>query len=157
MLYTNKENICYVKEINQTPKECEDLHSTHREADQKIPMHVVFGGRSAEENICAVADDSDIYLSLLQISSQVASNLYFRQGKAKDKNGIEYHDVHSLARYLGQEVCTILLPFHSLTGTDFTNPFFGRTKVTAFKKLLQKKCTVQNFNHWAVNQLIWMR
>ena len=102
-------------------------------------MHAVFAGSSGDESICVVADDSDIYLSLLHISPEVNAQLYFRQGKAKDKNGIEYHDVHSLARYLGTEICSILLAFHVLTGSDFTNPFYGRTKVTAFKKLQQKK------------------
>ena len=138
-VYINKQNSCYIKERNQAPREFEQLHSTHREADQKIPMHTVFAGTSDEESVCVVADDTDIYLSLLFIAPQIKSKLYFRQGKSRDKTGIEYHDVHSLARHLEPEICSILPAFHSLTGTDFTNPFFGRTKVTAFKKLLLKR------------------
>ena len=101
-------------------------------------MHAVFAGAAPTDSICVVADDSDIYISLLFISSQVHSQLYFRQGKSKDKAGIQYHNVHSLAQYLGPDICRILPSFHSLTGSDFTNPFFGRTKVTSFKKLQSK-------------------
>ena len=138
-VYINKQDKCYLKATNQAPRECENLLSKHREADQKIPMHAVFAGASEEDSICVVADDSDIYLSLLHMSSKIKSKLYFRQGKTKDKRGIEFHVVHSLANFLGPEICSTLLAFHALTGSDFTNPFFGRTKVTAFKKLLLKK------------------
>ena len=102
-------------------------------------MHTVFAGVSETDAVCVVADDSDIFLSLLYVSSKVHSKLYFRQGKTKDKSGIEYHDIHSAANHLGPDICGILLPFHALTGSDFTHPFYGRTKVTSFKKLLKNK------------------
>ena len=136
-VYVNKQSICFIKEENKPPQLFEQLHSTHREADQKIPLHVVFAGASTDDGVCVVADDTDIYISLLYTSPQVNSKLYFRQGKTKDKNGIVYHDVHLLAAHLGQDICSVLPAFHCLTGSDFTNPFFGRTKVTTFKKLLQ--------------------
>ena len=135
-VYVNKQAICFIKEECQPLRQFEQLHSTHREADQKIPLHTVFAGASVDDGVGVVADDTDIYISLLYFSPQINSKLYFRQGKSKDKNGIEYHDVHSLATFLGLEICNVFPAFHSLTGSDFTNPFFGRTKVTSFKKLL---------------------
>ena len=74
-----------MKSANEPPKEFEPLHSTHREADHKIPMHAVFAGAASDDSTCVVADNSDIYMSLLQVSIQVNAKLYFRQGKAKDK------------------------------------------------------------------------
>ena len=34
--------------------------------------------------------------------------------------------------------CAILPEFHSLTGFDFTKPFFGKSKINSFEKLLVK-------------------
>ena len=33
-------------------------------------------------------------------------------------------------------MCEILPCFHALTGSDYTNPFFGRTKVQSFKRIV---------------------
>ena len=64
--------------------------------------------------------------------------LYFRQGTTSSRNGITYHNVTSLSSQLGEKICAILPAFHSLTGSDFTKPFFGRSKINSFKKLLSK-------------------
>ena len=39
---------------------------------------------------------------------------------------------------MGQKICAILQAFHLLNGSDFTKPFFGRSKINSFKKLLSK-------------------
>ena len=39
---------------------------------------------------------------------------------------------------MGQKICAILQAFHLLNGSDFTKPFFGRSKINSFKKLLAK-------------------
>ena len=100
-------------------------------------MHAVYAGQNSNETVCVVADDSDIYLSLINISHHVSSHLYFRQGKAKDKDGTSYHDIHAIAAHLGKGICRIIPAFHTLTGSDFTNPFFNRSKIKAFKKMLK--------------------
>ena len=135
-VFINKGSVCYIVKDNICQR-IPELDSKHREADQKIPFHVVYAGKNSEETICVVADDSDIYFSLIYISSHVQSNLYFRQGKAKDKDGITYHDVQAIASYLEEDICQIILAFHDLTGGDFTNPFYRRSKVQAFKKMLK--------------------
>ena len=83
------------------------------------------------------ADDADIYLSLINIAHLVKYCLYFRQGKTKDKEGITYHDIHAKANHFGEENCSLLPDFHTLTGSDFTNPFFNRLKIQTFKKMLR--------------------
>ena len=66
-------------------------------------------------------------------------DLYFRQGKSTIGKGIEYDNVSSLASYLGEECCRILPGFHALTGSDFTNPFFRRSKNQSFSLMMNLK------------------
>ena len=134
----NKGSECFlVTENGSNWARIPELNSTHREADQKIPMHAVYAGQNSNETVCVVADDMDIYLSLINISHHVSSHLYFRQGKAKDKVGISYLDIHAIAAHLGDGICRIIPAFHTLRGSDFTNQFFNRSKIKAFKKMLK--------------------
>ena len=68
-------------------------------------MHTVYADSRPEDTICIVADDTDIYLSLIHISHEIKSNVFFRQGKVNDKDGITFHDVKSIANTLGPEIC----------------------------------------------------
>ena len=125
----NQTSQCFF--VNQT-NNCEyipELDSSHREADQKITMHVVYAGQGSRNKVCMIADDTDIYLSLINIANLVKSCLYFRQGKTKDKDGITYRDIHAIAKHLGEEVCNVLAAFHTLTGSDFTNLFLNSLKI----------------------------
>ena len=134
-IYINNGNECFLKYSNNNFIRFEELDSMHREADQKIPMHAVYAGKSSDDTIIVVSDDTDVCLSLLYVSHLINSKLYFRKGKVKDKNGIMYNDIHSLAGLLGNDICHVLLCFHALTGSDFTNPFFGRSKKQSFCKM----------------------
>ena len=42
-----------------------ELDSLHREADQKIPMHVVYAGQDSSNKVCVIADLFYFYLSTL--------------------------------------------------------------------------------------------
>ena len=44
---------------------------------------------------------------------------------------------NAITIHLGEEICQILCYFHTCIGSDFTNPFFGRSKIKAFKKMLE--------------------
>ena len=93
----------------------------------KIPMHAVYVGRGNNDTVCVVADDTDIYLSLVIISHHIRSHFYFRQEKTKDKDEVNYHDIRAIAVHLGKNICQIL------TVSDFTNPFFGSSKIKCWK------------------------
>ena len=54
-----------------------EFDSLHREADQKIAMHTVYVGGENNDTVCVVADDTDIYLRLTNISHHIRSHLYF--------------------------------------------------------------------------------
>ena len=42
-----------------------------------------------------------------------------------------------MAFHLGNEICQILPCFLTLTGSDFTHPLFNRSKIKAFKNMLE--------------------
>ena len=135
-VFVNNGPKCYSKCLNSECIVVESLNSQHREADQKIHIHTVFAGRSDKKTICVVADDTDIYINFLFIAHHVENKLYFRSGKTTDRKGITY-DVGSLANKLGENICKVLPLFHALTWSDFTYPFFGRTKIATFRKMLK--------------------
>ena len=83
-----------------------------------------------------MADDTDVFILLLHVSVNCNEILYFRQGTRS--SSITFHNVSSLSSQLGEKICAILPVFHSLTGSDFTKLFFGRSKINSSKKLLSK-------------------
>ena len=85
-----------------------------------------------------MADDTDVFILLLHVSINCNETLYLRQGTTFSRDGITHHNVTSLSSQLGEKICAILPAFHSLTDSDFKKPFFGRSKINSFKKLLSK-------------------
>ena len=61
--------------------------------------------------------------------------------------------MHSVANELGSEICSILLSFHALTGSDYTNPFFNRTKMTSFRKMLKIPSSYKLLNSLATENV----
>ena len=135
-VYVNRGNDCYFRQNNGKWIPFPILDSSHRQADQVIPLHAVYACIRPEDTICVFADDADVYLSLIHISHEIKSNVFFRQGKVNEKDGITFHDVKSIADTLGPEICQILPCFHALTGSDNTFPFYFRSKIQVFKKML---------------------
>ena len=133
--YANRGNDCYFRHNNGTWIPFPILDSSHREADQVIPLHSVYVGPRPEDTICIVADDTDIYLSLIHISHEIKSSVFFGQDNFNDKDGITFH-VKSIADTLRHEICQILLCFDALTGSDYTFPFCFRSKIHIFKKMM---------------------
>ena len=85
-----------------------------------------------------MADDTDVFIILLHVSINCNETLYFRQGTTSSRDVTTYDNVTSLSSQLGEKICAILPVFHSLTGSDFTKLFFGRSKINSSKKLLSK-------------------
>ena len=65
--------------------------------------------------------------------------LYFCQGTSAGRKGVEFHNVSSLANFLGEHCCRNLSAFHALTGSDFTYSFFRRTKFRSFTIMMNLK------------------
>lgn len=142
-IYVTKGNHCmYVAgDGSQSAVDVPELCSQHKEADPRLAHHAVYASTS-NAGVCVVADDTDVYILLLFVSCKCDSSLYFRQGTATSKCGITYHNVKSLAEHLGGDICKRLPAFHVLTGCDFTQPFYGRSKYRSFRKMQQNPNTL---------------
>ena len=92
------------------------LKLNHREADPRIALHTIFASLTNEPSaVCVAADDMDGYILLLLYRSQYCSGeVYFGQCTGSSNHGITYHDLKSLANYLGEPVCKIMPAFHAL-------------------------------------------
>ena len=69
---------------------------------------------------------------------------YFQEvgNKGRERN----IQINSLSSHLGLNICRILQSFHSLTGCNLTNPFYGRSKFGSFKTLLKKTVMVEKLS-----------
>ena len=119
--------------MNAIPAIFKDLCSSHREADYKLRMHAVYANQLHKRPLCVVADDTDVFILLLFVAQYFENTAFFCRRKSSDTDGITYHNINSVSDYIGAEICEILPCSHALTRSDYTNPFFGRTKVLSFK------------------------
>jgi len=134
---TKGEQCLFLASDSSSPStQIEELRSSHREADPRIAHHAVFAAKKHRET-CVVADDTDVYVLLLFCAEQCEGNVYFQQGTSSSREGITYHNIKSLASHLGKDVCGALLAFHALTWSDYTQPFYGRSKFKSFEKMRQ--------------------
>jgi hypothetical protein len=136
-VYVTKGNQCmYLSADMSLPAtEVPELQSHHKEADPRLALHAVYA-TSRHRGTCVVADDTDVYILMIFVAAECEGCLYFRQGTTSSKVGITYHNVKALADHLGEEVSKSLPAFHVLTGSDFTQPFLGRSKYRCFRKML---------------------
>ena len=80
-VYVTKGNQCYQStvEVPNNALEVPNLKSNHREADPRIALHTVFASSIDESSaVCAVADDTDVYILLLYVSQYCSRKVYFR-------------------------------------------------------------------------------
>ena len=109
-------------------------------------LYRAYAAKLTGKSVCVVADDNDLFIPLLHVSINCNETLYFRQGTTSSRDSITYHNVTSLSSQLEEKICAILPAFHSVTGSDFTKPFFGRSKINSFKKLLSKPESNESMN-----------
>ena len=64
-IFVSKGNQSYCKRMNENPVTFEDLGSSHKETDQKLPMHSVYASQLNKKPICVTADDTDAIKELL--------------------------------------------------------------------------------------------
>ena len=149
MIITSSEKNCYIKHPNQNREECQLLYSEHKEADHRIASHAKYANEhetNENSSVSIVADDTNVYVFLIRIACYCRCVLYFRQGTYSSKLGITYHNVTAIATELGELICTILPSFHALTGSDFTKPFFWRSKTQCFKKSIAQPSTTHSLS-----------
>ena len=135
-IFVTKEKKCFVKYANQVAIERPELFSMHSEADHILAFHAKCSADSGD-SVFVVADDTDVYMLLLFISSQANGTIYFRQGTSSSKQGITYDNVTALVNESQNDICNVLPAFRALTGSDFTRTFYRRSKIQSLKKLMK--------------------
>ena len=135
MIFVNKSNQFYCKRINENPVIFEDLCSLHKEDDQKLLMHAVYPNQSSQM-ILMFLFSSCLQPNILKIL------LFFCQVKNCDTEGTTYHNINSVSYEIGAEISEILSCFQLLAGSDFMNPFFGKTKVQSFEQMVAAPSTL---------------
>ena len=103
-----------------------------------MACHSVYAAKLTEKLACVVANDTDVFILLLHVSINCNETLYFRQRTTSSRDVTTYDNVTSLSSQLGEKICAILPVFHWLTSSDFKKPFFGRSKINSFKKMIFK-------------------
>ena len=140
-LYITKDFDCFLKDEGGIITKIDQLSSNHHEADPRIALHSVYASSTSPNlPICAISDDTGVFIILLHVSYRIQGILYFRQGTSTSKAGITDHNVTALADYLGR-CCANLPGFHALTGSDSTFPFFRRSKFQVFKRMCKDMTT----------------
>ena len=97
----------------------------HKEDKPKVVFHTVFESEKGKD-MCVADDDSDLFILLLDVSEHIKSHIYYRQDKSTGKDGTAFHEINSLAGYLGESICNALLAFHVLTCSDYTSTFLAQ-------------------------------
>ena len=108
------------------------------EADTGIILHALdVTKRNPFTDLVISCSDTDVLLLLLHYFDDLCTSTVFRTLK----HDIELGEVHE---HLGREICKSLLGFHALTGCDQTGKFFGFTKLSCWKNLMQCQPDVVN-------------
>ena len=115
-----------------------DLKSNHRETDPRNALHAVFTS-SADDT-----DDMDVYIllciscygriypvSVLLWKSVLSTRYWFIQWW----NHLPSCEINR--KPFGKSSVQNNASFHALTGSNYTNPFFGQSKYSIFKNIQQ--------------------
>ena len=130
-IFVNNRHTTYLKAISwKTFKVTDELYSQHKETDHKIVYQTVFESEKGNKTL-VVADDSDLFILLLWAASSFKSDVFFRQRKSSDKEGILYTEIYPLTEQLGEDVCEVLPAFHVFTGRDYVVPFWEKQSIPA--------------------------
>ena len=113
-------------------EEVTELKSTQEEADTRLLLHSLHAAESGYKSVVIVADDTDVLVLSLSVSSSIPCPMYQKCGT---KNKIRFLDINKLSHTLGGDVCDALIGMHAFTGCDTVSAFAGRGKMTTFKKM----------------------
>ena len=111
-----------VQIINNEVTSLPQLMSTNKEADLRIPAHVLDCLNSGYKSVLVVSNDTDVIVLLLYFmtifNEYNLSELWFRAGVG---DTTRFVPLHTLYQKLGSKLCEVLPALHSLTGCDVTS------------------------------------
>ena len=107
-------------------KELYDLYSSQEEADTRLMLHIHDACTRFGINTAIIwSPDTDVFILGIHFSGQFDINIWFKTGT---KQSTRYIPLHSIGQKIGADLCTLLLPYHALTGCDSTSCFKGKGK-----------------------------
>ena len=107
-------------------KELYDLYSSQEEADTRLMLHIHDACTRFGINTAIIwSPDTDVFILGIHFSGQFDINIWFKTGT---KQSTCYIPLHSIGQKIGADLCTLLLPYHALTGCDSTSCFKGKGK-----------------------------
>ena len=104
-----------------------ELGSTQEEADTRMMIHVKHAAADYRK-VLVISEDTDVFMILLSLHSQIGTRVLLRKGK---KNAVRLIDISRLGTVLGTDVCNALIGVHAFTGCDSVSSFSGQGKVKA--------------------------
>lgn len=104
---------------------------TQEEADTLLILHAV--GVPHEAQLVVSSPDTDVLLLLVHKYPHLPVSTVFLTGRGKMKRNISVGNIYN---NLGQKRAAALLGFHSLTGSDMSGRFAGRSKDWCFKTFM---------------------
>ncbi len=120
---------CEEKCFKLTREKCEEvqvLRSNHEEADTRLFLHAQHAAAENYQAIVLVADDTDVFIICLGLSSAIKSKVFIRRGT---KARVRMIDITKIAAALGHEVCSALPGLHAWTGCDTISALASQGKM----------------------------
>ena len=128
------ENHQRVVEItNNSTHDVNSLFSTQEEAYTRLLLHVNDSKTRYGTRIAIVwSPDTDVLVLCVAFQEEIDIDIWFKTGTKRDTR---YIPVHRITYKFGNNLCSLLLPFHTLLGCDSTSAFRGRGRQKGFQLL----------------------
>jgi len=88
--------------------EITELRSTQEEADTRMMIHVKHAATSYQ-NVVMDSEDTDVFVNLLSLHSQIPTRILLRRGKG---NAVRLIEIPRLRTILGEDVCQAMIDVH---------------------------------------------
>ena len=139
--------------------EITELRSTQEEADTRMMIHVKHAATSYQ-NVVVNSEDTDVFLILLSLHSQIPTRILLRRGKG---NAVGLIDIPRLGTILGEDVCQAMIGVHCsrYTGCDSVSAFGGQGNIKALNLIIKSHEYRQLFTsfgeEWHVTENVFQR
>jgi hypothetical protein len=137
-------------------EECMDhLHTTLKEADLRIPMHILDCVRAGYSTCVVLSNDTDVIVALLyyipMLQKEGLKELWVRAGRGNTTRFLPLHELHDRQ---GSDLCNVLPALHSLTGCDTTSKIGSKKAALKCNPeiKLQGFGTSEEFSHVQIQQ-----
>jgi len=157
IIFVTYENKCFQITTEKCMKEAQ-LNSSHEEADTRLLLHALQAAESGSRAVVINAEDTDVLILCLGLSSNISCSLYQKCGT---KSRTRYIDISKLSQALGSGISNALIGMHAFTGCDTVSAFAGRGKISMFKQMKSNEAFQEAFNDlgqfWELSEELFLR